>query len=99
MRFQDPSSGDDQGFAFNHVEVGVISNEVTEYCHSTSADDLKQVLLLDSGSTVDLIRDKHLVKNIRTSGSTCKINTNGGTVSTNLTGHQDMETSGFIQMH
>ena len=42
---------------------------------------------MHSGSTVDLIRDKQLIKNISKSELACNINTNAGIVSANLAGH------------
>ena len=38
------------------------------------------VILLDSGSTVDLIQDHRLLENITPNEKTCKISTNGGEV-------------------
>ena len=47
------------------------------------------MILLDSGSTIDLIKDKRLLKNIQKATKLCKIKTNGGLLSTDMVGTLD----------
>ena len=56
VRFTDD---DDEAFAFNQVEIeeGKIGQKVQAFCEEHKEKDLAKVLLIDSGSTVDLIQD------------------------------------------
>ena len=45
---------------------------------------MSKLILIDSGSTVDLFRNKKLIRDIRVVDKQCKILTNGSTLVTNL---------------
>ena len=63
-----------------------MSASVVRFCNQTHNDTLAGVILMDSGSTLDLIKDKCLLKNIRKSDKVCCIKTNGGILSTDMVG-------------
>ena len=87
MRFQGDDDNEPGSFAFHQtVFQEKISKLVTDYCHNSTSKELELVLLLDSGSTVDLIQDSRMLRDIKRSDKICHINTNGGVLSTNLTG-------------
>ena len=60
----------------NKKEVGKIGMGVLEFCSANVRENLDQVVLLDSGSTVDLFKNKKLLKNIRSTKISCQIKTN-----------------------
>ena len=66
VRFEDEED-DDERFSFHQTstETGKISNVAEEYYDQNKHKDLSQVLLLDSWSTVDLIKTRALLTNIR----------------------------------
>ena len=55
---------DDEAFAFNQIEVekGEIGQNAQAFCEKHKEKNLAKVLLIDSGSTVDLIQDKKCSK-------------------------------------
>ena len=63
-----------------------LSKEVQEYCKENEDKDLSKVLLLNSSSTVDLIKSSSLLSEIRKAKTRCEISTNGGTVHTKYEG-------------
>ena len=69
VRFQGDEDNDPGNFSFHQKEVfeEMISNQVSDYCHNSTNNDLNAVLLLDSGSTVDLIQDRRMLVDIRES--------------------------------
>ena len=82
------SFGDESEFVFHQGSFcdEVISDRVTKFYKVNTNKPLSGYLLLDSGSTVDLIQDKWLLKDIKVASNACRISTNGGTVITNKTG-------------
>lgn len=79
-------SEEELGFSFHQIkmEYGKISKKVTDYCANAMPKRMDKIILMDSGSTVDLFCNKNLVRDIRKEKRQCKISTNGGIVYTNL---------------
>ena len=68
---------------FNHK-----SEAIGTMCANMNDDnELKNYILLDNQSTVDVFCNQNLLNNIRKSNSTMTIETNGGTLTTNMKGH------------
>ena len=61
-----------------------LSASVGKFCNREHDISLAGVILMDSGSTIDLIQDKRLLKNISKGTKVCKIKTNGGILTTDM---------------
>ena len=80
------SESDEEGLSFGHISEETPKNwevnnpKLREYCSTQEKKDLRSMILIDSGSTVDLFKSKRYLKDIHTAKNRCKIHTNGGTV-------------------
>ena len=78
---------DDEGFAFAQTGKQVkISKAAQEFCDKYQEKDLGNALLLDSRSTIDLIKSRSMLEDLRHSSSVCNISTNGGQIQTDMQG-------------
>ena len=72
---QDSTSGESKRAWFNFMHV---------MAHAVPRDDKREWIILDSGSSTDLFCNAQYVNNIQQTSKVCKIDTNGGGISTNI---------------
>ena len=78
------SSCEGEALGFNTIAEAIVdagdNSTLQDYCTKVRPKDLKNVILIDSGSTVDLFKSKRYLTGIHKTNSKCKSRTNGGVV-------------------